>query len=156
MKKFLLLAFGLIVMMIGASTIDTSAQVKDLVNPLGTSAVPILSDTVTNAATNFLTSPAMPNKAPQKAQETIISVVCTEISGTTAGTITIQGSLDGTNFKAIPTEETQTSVTTATALDVASQVFVWRIKGNPFLYYRVSWTGSGTMADSFSAKIVSH
>lgn len=151
------MAFGLIVMIIGASTIDVSAQgVKNLVNPLGTSAVPILSDTVTNGATNYLTSPINPTRNPNKTQETVIQVVCTEISGTTGGTITIQGSLDGTNFKAIPTEETQTGITTATAADVASQVFVWRIKGNPFLYYRVSWTGTGTMAASFTAKMLSH
>lgn len=145
-----------VLLILAAFSIQSHAQVKNLVNPLGTSAVPILSDTVVNAATAYLTSPAMPNKAPNKTQETTIQVVITKISGTVGGTVTIQGSLDGTNFKAIPTEETQTSVTTATALD-ATQVFVWRIKGNPFVYYRVSYTGvTGPMSASFAAKILSH
>ena len=132
-----------------------SAQAQNvLYNPLpatGVLAKSILSDTVTNAATNFLTSYA---QTRTNTTSTVISVVCTKISGTVAGTITILGSLDGTNFKAIPTVETQTSIATATALDVASQVFVWRIAGSPFTYYRVSWTGTGTMAASFSARLI--
>ncbi len=123
-------------------------------NPLpasGALAKSILSDTVTNAGTSYLTSYA---QTRTQSTTTAFSVVCTKISGTVAGTITLQGSLDGVNFKAIPTVDTQTSITTATALDVASQVFVWRIANCPFTYYRVSWTGTGTMAASFTARLI--
>lgn len=117
----------------------------------GVLAKTILSDTVTNTGTGTLTSYS---QTRTQALTTAFSVVCTKISGTVAGTITLQGSLDGTNFKALTTEDTQTSITTATATDVASQVFVWRIKNCPFNYYRVSWTGSGTMAASFTARLI--
>lgn len=110
------------------------------------------SDTVTNTGTGAVGSPRISGPA----QSVTIVVVLTELSGTTAGTLTLQGSLDGTNFKAIPTEETQTSIATATALDVASQVFTWRVKNSPYLYYRVSWTGSGTMSATIAGRLMKH
>lgn len=110
----------------------------------------IFSDTVTNTNTNYLTSYA---QTRTQVNTTAFVVVVTKISGTVAGTITLQGSLDGTNFKAIPTVDTQTSVTTVTAAD-ASAVYTWRINGSPYTYYRVSWTGAGTMAASFTARLI--
>lgn len=110
-------------------------------------------DTVTNTGTSYISTIV---KSRGNATTTTIQVNCTKISGTVAGTITIQGSLDNVNFKALPTEETQTALATATALDVASQTFVWRLKGSPFTYYRISWTGSGTMAASFNGYLMSH
>ena len=112
----------------------------------------LLTDTVTNTGVGAVTSARISGPA----QGVTIAVVLTEISGTTAGTLTLQGSLDGTNFKAIPTEETQTSIATATALDVASQVFTWRIKNSPYLYYRVSWTGTGTMSATIAGRLMKH
>lgn len=111
-----------------------------------------LTDTVTNTGTGTVTSPRISGAG----SNITIALVLTEISGTTAGTVTIQGSLDGTNWKAIPTVETQTSITTATALDVASQVFTWRLASSPYLYYRASWTGAGTMAATIAGKIMKH
>jgi len=146
---FLILLLSLIA--IAPMNAQTSV-LTDLRNSLGTASVPILSDTVTNTGTGTLSS----IRVNGPGDNVTIVVTCTEISGTTAGTITIQGSLDGTNYKAIPTNETQTSITTATALDVASQVFTWRLASSPYLYYRVSWTGSGTMAASFAAKLMKH
>lgn len=104
-------------------------------------------DTVTNAATNYLTS--YPQTRTQVVT-TAFTVTLTKISGTVAGTLTLLGSASptGENFKAVPTVDTQTSITTVTALDVASQVFTWRIVGSPYLRYRLSWTGTGTMAAS--------
>lgn len=112
----------------------------------------ITSDTVTNGATNYLTTYPKSNGG---AFTTTIQVVVTKISGTVGGTISLQGSLDGTNFKALNTAETQTALATITAAD-ASAVYHWRLNGSPFTYYRVSWTGTGTMAASFSARLMSH
>lgn len=123
---------------------EVKAQVFDL-----KSVYSVTSDTVTNTGTVYLTTPRISN-AP--ATSTTIWVAVTKISGTVGGTITLQGSLDGTNFKAINTVDTQTALATITATD-ASNTYHWRLAGSPFLYYRVSWTGTGTMAASFRAQI---
>jgi len=109
------------------------------------------SDTVTNTATVYLQSVRIAGAA----QTTTIQVNVTKISGTVGGTISLQGSLDGTNYKALNTSETQTALATITATD-ATNVYHWRLNYSPFLYYRVSWTGTGTMAASFTAKLMKH
>ena len=123
---------------------DVKAQVFDL-----KSVYNVTSDTVTNTATVFLTSPKISN-AP--ATSTTIWVAVTKISGTVGGTITLQCSIDGTNWKAMNTPDTQTALATITATD-ATNTYHWRLSGSPFPYYRVSWTGTGTMAASFTAQI---
>lgn len=133
----------------GFSAQSQTSVLADMKNSLSPFA---LTDTVTNTGTGTVTSPRISGAG----SNVTIVLVLTEISGTTAGTVTIQGSLDGTNWKAIPTVETQTSITTATALDVASQVFTWRLASSPYLYYRASWTGSGTMAATIAGKIMKH
>jgi hypothetical protein len=140
MKKLFLIAA--LFTICAAFSIESKAQELTMLSPYSLS-----SDTVTNGGTAYLTIRARQINSSY----TAFQVDCTEISGTTGGTITIQGSIDGNDFKAIPTAGTQTSISTATALDVASQTFIWYIQGNPFNYYRVSWTGTGTMAASFTA-----
>ena len=149
MKKFSLIAVALIIM-VTVSSIESKGQIKDL-----KSVYSLNSDTVANTATIYLTSAINPSKDRVKTTETIVQVVVTKISGTVGGTISLLGSIDGTNFKALNTAETQTALATITATD-ASNVYHWRLNGNPFLYYRVSWTGTGTMSASFSAKLLSH
>lgn len=117
----------------------------DLYQPLG---VKNVRDTVTNTATAYLTSPRVVAKGI-----VTIQVNVTKISGTVGGTISLQGSLDGTNFKALNTVETQTALATITATD-ATNVYHWRLSANHFPYYRVSWTGTGTMSASFTSKIL--
>jgi hypothetical protein len=144
MKKFGIL---LIVML---STLVSFAQVATLYNQLGTN---LLTDTVTNAGTGFVQIKLTQPLGPKLCNSTVLTVIATKISGTVAGTITIMGSVDGTNYKAIGTNDTQTSVTTATATDVASQIFTWRLAGSPYPWYRISWTGTGTMAGTLSGKM---
>jgi hypothetical protein len=110
----------------------------------------LASDTVTNAGTAYLQV-----RNGGAATGLLVQVVVTKISGTVGGTITLQGSLDGTsNWKALNTVNTQTALPTITATD-ASNNYHWWLSGNPFPYYRVSWTGTGTMAASFTAKVLS-
>jgi hypothetical protein len=143
MKNILMLcSFVLSLLMV--STIDSQAQ-QDMKDGSGLATV-----TVTNTGTAFVTSPA----SLKSASKTTIVVVVTKTSGTVAGTITVQGSLDGTNFVALNTEETQTALATKTAAD-ASAVYSWRLVGNPYVYYRVTWTGAGTMVATMSAKVLS-
>lgn len=113
------------------------------------------SDTVTNTATIYLSTAVRVSSSNSAMQTTTVQVNVTKISGTVGGTISLLGSLDGTNYKALNTAETQTALATITATD-ASNVYHWRLNGSPFLYYRVSWTGTGTMSASFTAKLVKH
>jgi hypothetical protein len=108
-------------------------------------------DTVTNAATSILTSGLVSSGSTTAT----VQVNITELSGTTAGTLTLFGSIDGTNFIALTDATAVPAIATKTATDVASQSFLWRVTGNPMRYYRVSWTGSGTMAATFNAQLTS-
>ena len=142
MKKFITFLFAGLVAFL-ATSFTVSAQTADL-----KSVYSLTSDTVTNTATVYLTTPVLRGAdAP-----TTIWVAVTKISGTVGGTITLQGSLEGTNFKAINTPETQTALATITATD-ANNTYHWRLNSSPFTYYRVSWTGTGTMSASFTAKV---
>jgi len=141
MKKLILL---FLVGLVAFSTIESKAQTFDL-----KSVYDFTSDTVTNTGTVYLTTPVV---SPAPATTTTIWVAVTKISGTVGGTITLQGSLDGTNFKALYTLNTATALPTFTATD-ASNTYHWIITGSPMRYYRVSWTGTGTMAASFTAKM---
>lgn len=107
-------------------------------------------DTVTNTGTVTLTSARVPAAQGLSA---LVYVSVTKISGTVGGTLTLQGSVDGTTFKALNTLETQTALATITATD-ATNTYHWRLTVNSFPYYRVSWTGTGTMAASFTAKVL--
>jgi hypothetical protein len=106
-------------------------------------------DTVVNAATVTLTSKVLSQKPYANV---LVWVNVTKISGTVGGTLTLQGSIDGTNFKALNTVDTQTALATITATD-ATNTYHWRLGSSAFTYYRVSWTGAGTMSASFSAKV---
>lgn len=141
MKKYIIVG---LLFLAGVATYGQAS----LIQPLGSS---ITSDTVTNTATAYLTSPR--NLGPK--QTTVIQVVCTKISGTVAGTISLLGTVDETNYKAVLLPQVSTALNTYTATDVASQTFIFHVTNNPYLRYRVSWTGSGTMAASFTAKILS-
>lgn len=146
MKRLITLIIGVTIVAALMITGNAQAQVK---NMLSTYNLPY--DTVTNTGTSYLT---LANKG---AAETVtIQLVATKISGTVAGTVTLLGSLDGTNYKALTQQEVTTAIPTYTATDVASQTNIWVIKNNPYLYYRVSWTGTGTMSARFNALLMTH
>ncbi len=107
-------------------------------------------DTVTSTATGFLTS-----KRTSGPGVVTIQVLVTKVSGTVGGTITIMGSLDGTNFEAMATQETRTALATQTAAD-ATASYSWRLSGSPFLYYRVSYTGGSGAVAYLDARIMKH
>lgn len=108
-------------------------------------------DTVTNTGTGVLYTKSRVN-GPGTVS---LQVTVTKVSGTVAGSITVLGSLDGLTFKAISTRETQTAVTAITATD-ASNTYLVRLTDSPFLWYAVSWTGTGTMVATFTGKIMKH
>lgn len=145
MKKIFLI-FALV---LGAALSTEAQKLVKFYQPLGTN---LEIDTVTNTGTAYVTTKVL-EPTSQEITSTTIQVVVTKISGIVGGTISLLGSIDGTNFKALVTEETQTALATITATD-GSSTYHWRLKGSPFTYYRVSWTGTGTMAASFSAKLI--
>jgi len=147
MKKIALLLtiFGLLLFTVIA--VNAQSTLRNMTNALSTS---LLTDTVTNGGTATINA-----HNPGMKQSTTILVTLTEISGTTAGTLTLQGSMDGTNYVAIMQPHLQTVIPTATATDVATQRFHWVLFNNPFNYYRVSWTGTGTMSATIAGKILS-
>lgn len=118
-------------------------------NALSTAGVFPQADTVVNTATATVSTRLMP--VYNTFSETLVWISVTKISGTVGGTITLQGSIDGTNWKAINTNDSQTALATITATD-ASNTYHYRLLGGNFPYLRVSWTGTGTMSASFSAK----
>ncbi len=141
MKKYI---FILAALLIGFST---HAQLQTLKQADNTKSL----DTVTNTATAYVST--INKVAGSTSASTTVWVTVTKISGTVAGTISLLGSIDGTNYKAMNTPNTQTALATITATD-ATNTYHWNLSGSPFTYYRVSWTGAGTMAASFSAKLL--
>ena len=111
-------------------------------------------DTVTNGATKYMYSPQI------RGFQKVISVVVhlAEISGTTAGTITLEASLSGGTSAADWYPVTSYGVTdstkgtwTFTPTDVASQNFRFKVTDWSDLYLRVKYTGTGTMSDKIYA-----
>ncbi len=79
-------------------------------------------------------------------QGIVIQAKATEISGTSAGTIKIQGSLDGSNYSDIGSAYTVT--------DVASQSTMFYVTGPLPRYIKVLQTGSGTMSSVLTVRYV--
>ena len=75
-----------------------------------------------------------------------VQFLATEISGTTAGTAQVQGSLDGTNWYNLGSAYTLT--------DVASQCTSFSFTDWASLYIRLAVTPSGTMSDKIYAKFL--
>lgn len=150
MKKILF-----IIALVGMNLLltEASAQIKTLYNS-GFPTLTLATDTVVNTGTGIVRNFVPINSA---AQSVTIQVDLLEISGTTAGTVSLLGSLDGVTYKALTIEEASTAIPTWTATDVTTvQTFIWRIKGNPVPYYAASWTGSGTMSATLRAKLLVH
>lgn len=74
-----------------------------------------------------------------------IQLIVTKNSGTVGGTSILQGSLDGVNY-------INTDTLTLSNVDLNTK-FISK-PGNPYWYYRVITTGSGTMNATASHKIL--
>lgn len=131
-----------------ASASFGQSYLVDMKNALGGGV--INSDTVVN--TGVATVQTVPKIAGDGAVTVVMTLV--KISGTVAGSVILQGSVDNTNWLSVNTEGTQTAITAVTATDVATQRFSIHLKSNPFLYYRLQWTGAGTMSATIAAKFM--
>jgi len=93
-------------------------------------------DTVTNAGTKYA---SVSVGSPASAFSIVVKV--TKISGTVGGTISWQGSNDGTNYA---------TITTTTPSDASANYSYAIYTPAAYRYYRVSWTGTGTMSASIA------
>jgi hypothetical protein len=99
-------------------------------------------DTITDTGTK-----ACSLKVVHSYDQITIHALITKISGTVAGTVTLQGTVDGTTFVTVDTATfVSDGLATYTATNVASQSKVWVINKSPYLWFKISYTGSGTMA----------
>lgn len=138
MKKLIFfIAFGLL-------GVAANAQVYNM-----TSIYSQNSDTVVNTASEVLTK-----QINGVYSEVTVQVVVTKISGTVAGTVVLQGSIDGTNYVTLNHLAQPAANDTVTNTNVASQSWIWAIGTSKYIYYRVLATGSGTMSATISAKIM--
>lgn len=83
-----------------------------------------------------------------------IQAVVAKTSGTIAGTVTLQGSLDGLTYETVNTALVAGAASTYTATDVASQGKTFVVTGSPYLYYKLSYTGTGTMVGTLSGFVL--
>jgi uncharacterized membrane protein len=66
-----------------------------------------------------------------------IQVIVTKVSGTVAGTVLLQGTIDGTNYVDVNTD-------TLTLTNQATNTKVWALSSVPYRIYRVKLTTTGT------------
>lgn len=86
-----------------------------------------------------------------------VQVNVQKVSGTVAGTITLYGSIDGINYSAANTEETQTALATKALANTAGTVaYHWRLKDSPYLYYQIGTAGGTTCVYYLTASILKH
>jgi hypothetical protein len=105
------------------------------------------SDTIANSATGYVGL-----TVSNYYREVSVEVVVTKISGTVGGTVTLQGSNDATNYVTVSTSYSDAQTHTAT--DVATSSKLFTITGSPYKYYRLSYTGTGTMSATIKGYLV--
>ena len=111
-------------------------------------------ETITNTGTGILT---VPTALRGHKNSVTVQVTVTKSSGTVAGTLSLQGSLDNITYKAcLLPNGVSTAVNTYTATDVASQTFIWQLDKNQYNYWRISYTGAGTMVATMTGLLMAH
>jgi hypothetical protein len=134
MKKLLIIA------LFAAIASAATAQITVKAIPLTTTSYSNALDTVTNTGTKGTNA----IKAPNWRTGVTAQVVVTKISGTVGGTLSLQGSMDGTNWSTIGSASTPSD---ASANYSFNSTAAW-------YYYRLYWAGTGTMSASFKSFIL--
>lgn len=142
MKKLLFLLSLVLFASIGVQ----AQQYLNFYNTVDTDAK---TDTVTNTGTATIRADLSGPRV--SGSYTTIVWKATKLSGTTAGTIALYGSNDGTNFAALADSTSVPKIQNYTATDVASQTGHWILPGCPYRYLEVRHTGAGTMSGTIEA-----
>ena len=124
-----------------AAGLTDSAQAQRVYSLPG--ATGYTTDTVVNTATKTQTI-----RVDGYQDAVTIQVVLTKISGTAAGKVYLLGSIDGANY--IRAGGADSLVVT----NVATQSGIFKVTNSPYLYYRTSYTGSGTQSVKIQAKAI--
>ena len=98
----------------------------------------LTTDTATNSGTTYLQITL--NNYYEKVS---FQPVVTKVSGTAGGTVTLQGSIDGTNYVTVSSD--YSSAQTMSVTNVTTSTALLTVTSSPYRYYRLSYTGSGTM-----------
>lgn len=139
MKNLKLLFFGLFFMamavIMATSCSTVTAQTISGAMTMKSTDSHVATDTITDATVETQYANVGFNKSKVSVQSTL-----TKISGTVAGVMTLEASLDGDTYKRINT--TDSLVLT----DVASQSKIFTVSDNLWKYYRVKVTPTGTQS----------
>jgi hypothetical protein len=88
-------------------------------------------------------------------QSLTIQVLCTQLTGTSAGSISLSASVDGTSYKGITDYEGILKGFTNDTLTIANgAIGQWVLNGAPFKYYRLVYAPSGTHTTRVTPKII--
>lgn len=99
----------------------------------------LTSDTITNTGSGYV------GFTIDKYYEKIsFQPVVTKLSGTAGGTVTLQGSNDGINY--VTVNSSYVSAATMSVTNVTTSTALLVVTSSPYRYYRLSYTGSGTMS----------
>ena len=102
--------------------------------------------TLTNSGTTYVNQ-----SISQLYEVCTFQPVVTKLSGTAGGTVTLQGSNDGTNF--VTVNSSYASATTMSVTNVTTSTAILTVTSAPYKYYRLSYTGSGTMSCTLKGTI---
>lgn len=136
MKKF----FGLFlfVLMLSFTTFAQVGVVKSIALRTLTNTT-AASDVITLTANNTL----------------VIQVLCTQLTGTSAGVVTIMGSVDGTSYKGLTDYDGVFNGFSNDTLTITNgAIGQWVIPKSPFKYYKISYAPSGTHTTRVTAKYI--
>lgn len=140
MKTIQAFLFAVMILMVSFNaSAQTEGTMRSLISTTNSTAL----DTVTNSGVR-----SQLLRVPGSFSAVTIVATVTEINGTTAGSVRLWGSLDGTNYALVD------SNTFSPADQVAAQSYAWQVKPSTFTYYRVTYTGAGTMAAKLSSRIL--
>lgn len=131
-KLFLLLTFSAFTMLSFAQS-----QPNNTASPMTVSG-----DTIINGGTRTATL-----KSTLKFDVVAIQAVITKVNGTVGGNALLQGSLDGLTYVNVSTD-------TLKSTNVTTNSKIWKVEPSPYLYYRVSATGTGTMKALFKSYLL--
>ena len=139
MKK-LLFALLLVAGTLTAQTTKPVITPNTLANMLSTP-THAATDTITNTTVKYQYAVVKGANIAFTAQALV-----TKVTGTVAGTVTLQGSLDGINYNAIA------GISAFTLTDVATQSVSFEVKPSTHQFYRIVVTPSGTQSSRIATK----
>jgi len=116
-----------------------SGQRMTKVNKTMLSSYSLTSDTITNTGTGYVEF-AIENYYEKVSFQPVV----TRLSGTAGGTVTLQGSNNGSDYVTV-----SSSYVSAATMSVSNQVTntaILTVTSAPYKYYRLSYTGTGTMS----------